>query len=50
MLVDDSGESGKSTREMRGRELEMEVFSGLCMLVVVSMVISTATSTCIMGC
>ncbi len=34
---------------MRGRELEIRVFSGLCTLVVVSIVISTATSTCAKG-
>jgi hypothetical protein len=46
MLVEESAESdGISTREMSGTALAMEVFSGACMLVMVSMVISTATST-----
>ena len=46
MLEVDSEEPGSSTREMRGRALMMALFSGLCTLVVVSIVISTATSTC----
>ena len=45
MLVEESAESGSSTREMRGRALAIMVFSDLCTLVVVSIVISTATST-----
>ena len=45
MLVEESEESGSSTREMSGRALAVMVFSDLCTLVVVSIVISTATST-----
>jgi len=45
MLVEESEESGSSTREIRGRALAITVFSDLCTLVVVSIVISTATST-----